>query len=592
MATATTTTTTTTAFAVPEEVDPARNFNAEFNRLCTKVNPVNHGEFEMTVNALVEEASVDESASTVRARPLALQRCRRGGKTFMLHAVASRLSLLRKTNQLPADTHIIFISLNSGTAFAPMLETAYGAILSRIAWELTGRKGNSFIRFRQQYHDFGAVDDWLFGKKIILIIDELNVIPYTANNYHDMSSLLDNIVQRDGCAVLYSTHQRGTADLLRGRLPGTGPELTLSRRPHLWQQIPRIVNENCLRGLYKEPTEEASFWSAVLRGRLPALVLQDSKTIEGYTEDMFLNEDNKTERNKCLKAVITGEIDSLPNARNLFRAYSYMSERFTKGSTARYAWPPFMIAQYNVLGKEYRRLRATLEHSSIDEPKAFEALTQLAILIRLLTQMEHELVPMNVDGIQKAHTNPFDATELFYVGQEATDIARIINAVALQFSLRTEVQQVVAVPLFASFPVYDFFVLHRTSNEKWEVAAGYQCKQGNQYPKEGTDKGVPLSVWLEGKCRTYRVDDGGCGVGLKHENGWVLMGESNQADLLGVSVSEALPQDPLRKENLLCTAEMHCKELQANSSGCHCNHGAARTGVSEPPAKKSRGGSR
>lgn len=496
----------------------------------------------------------------------------------MLHAVADRLWRSRG-GKLPSETKVLFISLNSVTPFAQDLENAYDAIASRIAWELTNREVKSFSVFRHKYHDFGNVDDWLFDKKVILIIDELNIIPYSSPRHQDMSALLDNIVQRKGCAVLYSTHQRATADLLRGRRPGSGMDLALSKRSHVWKQIPRIVNENCLHGLCKEPTEEASFWSAVLRGRLPALILQDSIEITGYADAMLLDEDTTEERIKCLKAVISGDIDSLPNARNLFRSYSYMSERFTRGSVAQYAWPPFMIAQYKVLGKDYRRLCSTLEHSGIDEAKAFEALTQLAVLVRMLTQMEHDLVPMNVNAIREAGTNPFVATELFYVGQNATDISGIVEAVSRQFQRRNKVQQVIAVPLFAAFPVYDFFVLHRTK-ENWDVKAGYQCKQGSKYPTHETDEAVGLSVWLEGKCRKYRVEEEGSHVGSKIERGWVLLGESNQAALFGVSVSEALPQDPTGKENTLCDAEMQSLELRAN-----CMAGRRK---SEPPNKKAR----
>ena len=556
-----------TSFVVPQDAEPTRDFSAEFQRLCTTVNPVNHGEFEGTALALVEEAAIDESESTNRARPLAIQRCRRGGKTFMLHAVASMLESY-KGNRLPTETKIIFISLNSVTPYTFAQETAYDAILSRIAWELTNRNVKSFINFRDSHSDFGAVDNWLTDKKVILIVDELNIIPPTTPRYEDMSALVANIVQRDGCAVLYSTHQRSTADLLRGRVPGAS-NLTLSKRRHIWKQIPRIVNEDCLRGLYKQPTEEPSFWSAVLRGRLPALVLQDRGTIAEYTDDMFMEQDSTEERTNCLKATISGDIDSLTNARNLFRAYSYMSERFTQSNdTPRYAWPAFMIAQQSVLGKDYRHLTATLQHPSIDEAKAFEALTQLAILIRLMTGLEHDLVPLNSDAIERADIMPFEATELFYAGQESTTIHSIVTSISRQFSRRTNVMQVVAVPLFASFPVYDFFVLHRISHG-WRVAAGYQCKQGTKYPNEDADEKVALSVWLEGKCRKYRVGDDGALVDMKEERGWLLLGENNQMGLLGVSISEALPQDPSPQFTAVCAAEQQRKELQGPPSKKH-----------------------
>ena len=69
-------------------------------------------------------------------------------------------------------------------------------------------------------NDFGAVDNWLTDKKVILIVDELNIVPPTTPRNEDMCALVANIVQRDGCAARYSTHQRSTADILRGRVAG------------------------------------------------------------------------------------------------------------------------------------------------------------------------------------------------------------------------------------------------------------------------------------------------------------------------------------------------------------------------------------
>jgi hypothetical protein len=358
-------------FAVPRTVvNPTRNFSLEFQNLCTAVNAVDHGEFEGAVDALVEQAGIDESCSTNRAMPLAIQRCRRGGKTFMLHADASMISNARG-NRLPGETHVIFISLNSVTPYNSDVEDSEGkgalfSILSRIAWELSNRQ-DTFVNFRDSYNGFGAVDDWLLKQKVILIVDELNIIPYSTLRYTDKSAFLDIIVQRDGCGVLYSTHQRDTTDLLRGRRPGTHGNIDLSKRPHLWRQIPRLVNEDCLHGLSKNSVIEASFWSAVLRGRVPALVLQDTQVIEEYTEGIDLDQDNVEERVRCLKAVITGDIENLTNARNTFRAYLYMSERFTFGDDKpKFAWPPFMVAQINVLGKDYRQLYETLQNPCKD----------------------------------------------------------------------------------------------------------------------------------------------------------------------------------------------------------------------------------
>ena len=48
----------------------------------------------------------------------------------------------------------------------------------------------------------------------------------------------------------------------------------------------------------------------------------------------------------------------------------------------------------------------------------------------------------------------------------------------------------------------------------------------------------------------------------KTQLGWSLLGETNQASLLGVSVSEALPQEPVEEEEVECckAAQMYRKK--------------------------------
>eukprot|EP00977_Amphora_coffeiformis_P015460 scaffold4511_cov171-Amphora_coffeaeformis.AAC.26 len=127
---------------------------------------------------------------------------------------------------------------------------AYHAILLRVAWELSGRKGGTFRNFRRMYkdNDFGAADEWLTNteNRVMLLIDELNVLPPTWQGYADKSQLLDDLVQQKGCAVLYSTHQRSTEDLLRGRSPAG-------------------------------PRAMPSLWCSVIRGRMPALAVQQDE---------------------------------------------------------------------------------------------------------------------------------------------------------------------------------------------------------------------------------------------------------------------------------------------------------------------------
>jgi hypothetical protein len=552
------------SWSVPQTLS-LRDVAAAYQGFLEYVNVVEHGEFEEAAHKVVSQSKNIEDMTLSRPTAIAIQRCRRGGKTFMLHGVAALLQEMAHRAEQPEpihSSHVILISLNGTTPFSKDRDTsAYQAITCRVAWELCGRQGN-FRNFQRAYNDFGAVDEWLTDKdnRVMLLIDELNVIPPAWQEYGDMSQLIGHLVQQDGCAVLYSTHQRSTEDLLRGRAPGGPQALDLSRRKHEWARIPRIETVECVQGLIKRASWQPSFWCAVLRGRIPALFVQSGE-IESYAQNVMQESADgmslEEERSLCLSAVISGSLDLLPNMHNMFRAYSYMSERFrTDTGKACFAWPPFMIAQTGVLGKDYQQLRATLENPSIDESKAFEALIQLAVLVRLMAKKDHPLVPCHPSVRDSIAAQ--QATEMLHVGASAKTLKHLLSEVKARFKEFPQVVQVVAVPMFASFPTYDFFLLHR-EEKNWKVVVGYQCKQSSECPSEDAWQDVPTSLWIEGKCRLYRVQDDGQRVGERFRKGWTLLSASYQADVFGISVAEALPQDPASShENRLC-----CKAEQA-----------------------------
>jgi hypothetical protein len=152
---------------------------------------------------------------------------------------------------------------------------------------------------------------------------------------------------------------------------------------------------------------------------------------------------------------------------------------------------------------------------------------------------------------------------MLHVPDTVVDVAGVITAVSNQFATEDEVGQVVAVPMSASFPMYDFFLLHRI-DEQWVVAAGYQCKKGSESPTEHalTKDIIRLSVWIEGKCRNYRVATQGARMPAKIELGWHLLGEPVQTGVLGVSVSEALPRESTVEECPQCPSEQALKHQQ------------------------------
>lgn len=144
----------------------------------------------------------------------------------------------RHFSRLYDGTHIVFFSMNGISPYNPTSENAYTAILSRIVWEMSGREKN-FRLFAASYSEYGSVNLLLTheANRVILIVDELNVIHHTTHKYLDMCYLLDNFVQQNGCAMLYSTHQCSTADLLRGQCQGAGNDLVLSKRQHHWMSL-------------------------------------------------------------------------------------------------------------------------------------------------------------------------------------------------------------------------------------------------------------------------------------------------------------------------------------------------------------------
>jgi len=138
----------TAQFEIPNPLKADRDFGEEYGLMLQHVNEVNHGEFEEAAELVIEQSNFIEDQTPERPTAVAIQRCRRGGKTFMLHAVAALLQ--DKANRGEHCSRVIYISLNSDTAFDPRQETAYGAITSRLAWELSAREGN-FRRFRAKY---------------------------------------------------------------------------------------------------------------------------------------------------------------------------------------------------------------------------------------------------------------------------------------------------------------------------------------------------------------------------------------------------------------------------------------------------------
>lgn len=263
------------SFQIPTNLPRQFRYTEIFQDILRQgqVRAVDHGEFQACADKLIDVCGKSDRG-LYRPPAISIQRCRRGGKTFMSYAVAAVLEKYYEEND--QGPFVIFISLNSTTRLSES-ETAQGAILCRIAYELVrDQKKGPFHSFRKQYQDFDAVADWIVENKVILLIDELNVVLPTAEDFETMSLFLDDLVGREGSALLYTTHHKIDPDLLRDREREGAPFLSL--RTHSWQAIPRFNSLSCIRHMGRPE----SFWSAVLRGRIPALLVLPQEDIRNF----------------------------------------------------------------------------------------------------------------------------------------------------------------------------------------------------------------------------------------------------------------------------------------------------------------------
>jgi hypothetical protein len=125
-----------------------------------------------------------------------------------------------------------------------VIRSASHTVVARIAYSIELALGETriFPHFLKRCRDFDDVYEWITDRRsnVILLIDELNVIPPEGEHYARMSHLLDNLACRKGSAVMYSTHCRSYADILRGR---SGRDFRLSTRPHEFLTIPRVAKK-------------------------------------------------------------------------------------------------------------------------------------------------------------------------------------------------------------------------------------------------------------------------------------------------------------------------------------------------------------
>jgi hypothetical protein len=105
-------------YRLPKDLEKQDHAYVFAEEICKPegVNPVNHGEFEDAAQKIIAAAATEDGGRVQRCPIYVVQRCRRGGKTFMLHAVAKNEEHFIRLDGGPIQkTHIILISMNSIT---------------------------------------------------------------------------------------------------------------------------------------------------------------------------------------------------------------------------------------------------------------------------------------------------------------------------------------------------------------------------------------------------------------------------------------------------------------------------------------------
>lgn len=259
----------------------------------------------------------------------------------MASAVAAAL-----TRRVPSGTYVIKISLSDSSVYASG-EDAVEAILSRIAFALTGLSGDEYTLWK--YDDFQSVLDFLDFNEVILLVDELTSVPLDAPRCGEMAGIVSRLVGKKGNALMYSTHTDSPLEY----------SAELSMRPHICLPLPQLRSQQCVDGLVKNRQIAHSFWFAMMRGRSPALFILDAADFEvSYLSPM--SEVDANIRRLVFRAAITGNVDSLPNDTRSIRALSFSSHRKSPSGQELHCWPPFVLAAEKILGKSCTILRRNL----------------------------------------------------------------------------------------------------------------------------------------------------------------------------------------------------------------------------------------
>jgi hypothetical protein len=461
--------------------------------------------------------------ASVRIAPLGLVRCSRGGKTRALLEIAHHFR-----NSVGKTTAVIFVSFNAGTCVVDEMHNPLGALCRRIAFaSLEQQRVNDFDKFRSVEVEPDVIKNWL-GEKTpcILLIDELNQIDMTKRNEALSNFLKSEFLRPANRYLIFSSHVISTIYQFSDYL---NPIANHSVLLHALPLAPSLDDVRSQWGWDQLTLNEFLYY-----GRIPALLWQYRNSYNIYAKrqnaiDAIKKEISNDSALRLLSTFITGnEDDVLPEIVQLMDAT--LSNRQMKEEKVR--WIPAHMA--DVLGAFLRdpvsaeirfviqEVQKMLNKFSDVKPgsgEGWECIFSLALLIRIVTDKAHPLIPF-LDNMQN-----YGVSFNFRFNSDANSVGDVLKGLKPPDSFP---HINVCVPSSAAFDSYDMLVVVSDAPNRRRIY-GYQMKERNGRVKAPAAKEVSASFIIRG------------GSDMSCEQGWTVASQEDISDFLGITGQDWAP---------------------------------------------------
>lgn len=463
-----------------------------------------------------------------RIKPVVISRLSRGGKTTIGLKLFAGLKTL---GVLP-----IFISFNGSSNFRHRNdETHEHAILRRIAVQFTD-EDDDFNLDVDRKTLLNYIDTDSNGKKVVLIIDELNMLSDKLDE-SAANLLRSEFLDKENRYLVITSHIPLDLDVTcnAASVLGKRPSIvSASERGVYVVHLPLSTDLLELRTM-SDACRALTPFEVVFYGGIPSLIYSIKG---GQFDPMQRIESYILSEGMDPSITITPFLDLVLNGLCDNSKLSIFSRFGSAGTASKIQFPLcyinallvkwFKLAHFEVLYQEMQSFGAKVQ-TGLD----WETLVQYAVMMRCVLASNH-----------KAYRGPFDIlpanTEVEFlfltVPGEIVTIEAMIDYVQNKLLEYTGPMLVMVNCQFAKFPTFDGFVWYHApaaSNavDPAKKIVGYQCKLG----KEGTVWEIPPSISKGVLVRGKPADT------TFEKEKWVYLAKDTLNDFLGYSLQPLVP---------------------------------------------------